>query len=124
MISETASGKLKTKVINPFPVYINKLEKLVNGDLMALTTAGLSDFKVDSLSKLNIKGLPETSVFCLANGKDGSYFIGTKGTIYRIKNNAIFGTYKIDLAGNNEVIAILIEKIKISGFQTETQVFI
>ncbi|MDP3312039.1 two-component regulator propeller domain-containing protein [Lutibacter sp.] len=110
LISETASGKLSTKIIKAFPVYINKLEKLANSDLMALTTTGLYDFKVESLSKLNIKGLPETSVFCLANGNDGSYYIGTKGTIYQLKNKAIIGTYKIDLASNNEVTAILSDK--------------
>lgn len=123
LITETASGKLKTKVINAFPVYINKLEKLANGDLMALTTTGLYDFKVESFSKLNIEGLPETSVFCLANGKDGSYFIGTKETIYRIKNNVIIGKYKIDLASNNDVIAILSDKNKNTWFSTRNSGF-
>lgn len=123
LINETASGKLKTKVISGLPVYINKLEKLANGDLMALTTTGLYDFKVESLSKLNIKGLPETSVFCLANGNDGSYFIGTKGTIYQLKNKVIIDSYKIDLASNNDVIAILSDKNKNIWFSTRNSGF-
>lgn len=123
LIYETASGKLKTKVINGLPVYINKFEKLANRNLIALTTSGLYDFKDELLSKLNIKGLPDTPVFCLANSNDGSYYIGTKGTIYKLKNKAIIGTYKIDLASNNDVIAILSDKnnniwfsIRNSGF--------
>ena len=123
LINETASGKLNTKVINGLPVYINKLEKLANGDLMALTTVGLYDFKAESLSKLNIEGLPETSVFCLANGNDGSYFIGTQGTIYQLKNKVIIGTYKIDLAANNDVIAILSDKNRNIWFSTRNSGF-
>lgn len=123
LINETASGKLKTKVINVFPVFVNKLEKLANGDLMALTTTGLYDFKVESLSKLNIKGLPETSVFCLANSNDGSYFIGTQGTIYQLKKKTIIGTYKIDSASNNEVVAILSDKNKNIWFSTRNSGF-
>ena len=123
LINETASGKLKTKVINVFPIYVNKLEKLANGDLMALTTTGLYDFKVESLSKVNIKGLPETSIFCLANGNDGSYYIGTQGAIYQLKNKAIIGTYKIDLASNNDVIAILSDKNKNTWFSIRNSGF-
>ena len=123
IINETASGKLKTKVISGLPVYINKLEKLTNGDLIALTTTGLYDFKAESLSKLNIKGLPEASVFCLTNGNDGSFFIGTKGIIYQLKNKAIIGTHKIDFSGNNDVIAILSDKNKNIWFSTRNSGF-
>jgi ligand-binding sensor domain-containing protein len=123
LINETASGKLKTKVVNDLSVYINKLEKLANGDLLALTATGLYDFKAESLSKLNIKGLPETSVFCLANGNDGSFFIGTKGTIYRIKNDTIIDTFRTNFVGDNDVIAILSDKNNNIWFSTRNSGF-
>lgn len=123
LITETISGKLKTNVINVFPIYVNKIEKLENGDLLALTTAGLYDFKFESLSKLNIKGLPDTSVFCLANVKDGSYLIGTKGIIYRIKNDTIIDTFRTNFVGDNDVIAILSDKNNNIWFSTRNSGF-
>ncbi|MFA5805867.1 MAG: two-component regulator propeller domain-containing protein [Melioribacteraceae bacterium] len=107
LISEKKSAGLITNVINTFPVLINKLEILPNGDMIALTTTGLFNFKNDALSKFHINGFPDTDVYCLTNGEDGSYFIGTKEMIYRIKNNNVIEQYKINIAGNNGVVAIL-----------------
>ena len=107
LISEKKSSGLITNVINPYPVIINKLEILANGDRIALTTTGLYNFKNEALSKLHINGFPETDVYCLTNDEDGSFFIGTKEMIYRIKNNNVIAKYKINVAGNNGVVAIL-----------------
>ncbi len=90
--------------------HIIKLEKLPNGEIIALTTNGLFNFKNEVLSKLNISGLPDTTVYCLTKGNDGTYFIGTRQMIYRIKNNHITERYDINLTGNNDVVSILRDK--------------
>ena len=110
LISEKKSAGLITNVINTSPVLINKLKILPKGDMIALTTTGLFNFKNDKLTKLRITGFPDTEVYCLTNGEDGSYFIGTKEMIYRIKNNNVIERYKINIAGNNDVVAILRDK--------------
>ncbi|TSA36985.1 MAG: hypothetical protein D4R64_06370 [Porphyromonadaceae bacterium] len=93
------------------PQHLIKLEKLPNREIIVLTTSGLFNFKNDDFTKLHINGLPDTTVYCLADGDDGSYFIGTTGMIYRVKNNNVVRRYKINLyADNNDVTAILRDK--------------
>ena len=112
LISEKKSVGLFTKVIITLPDHLNKLEILPNGDMIALTTTGLFNFKNDALSKFHINGFPDTDTYCLTNGEDGSYFIGTKGMIYRIKDNNVIERFKINIAGNNDVVAILRDRNK------------
>ena len=107
LIREKKPAGMVTKAINTFPAFINKLGVLHNGNIIALTTTGLFNLKNDVLSKFQINGLPDTDVYCLTNGKDSSYFVGTKGMIYRIKDNNVIERYNINVAGNNEVVAIL-----------------
>jgi len=48
---------------------------------------------------------------CLAPGNDGSYFIGTSGIIYKIKENNVIGKYTTNIhAENNGVVAILADR--------------
>jgi len=95
------------------PQHLIKLEKLPNNEIIALTTGGLFNFKNDAFSKLNIKCLPDTNIYCLAAGGNGSYIVGSKGMIYSIKNNHVDKRYSINLnADNNDVIAILKDKNK------------
>ncbi len=111
VINEKIPSGFSNYIINPYPVQIIKLEKLLSSEVIALTTTGLFNFKNNKLTKLKITGLPDTAVYCLTDGDDGSYFIGTKGIIYKIKNNTVIKIYKIDLyAGNNNVISILRDK--------------
>ncbi len=109
-IIETSQGRLITHSINPSPVQINRLARLKNDEILALTPTGLYNFHNTRLTKKRITGFPDCSVFCLANGRDGSYFIGTRGMIYRIRNEKVIGKYKISVAGNNDVCAILPDK--------------
>src|SRR5665647_1782121 len=88
-ISENKSGGLITYPFYSYPVYVNRLEIIQNGEIIALTTTGLYNFKNDKLTKIRVTGLPDTNIYCLAEGADGSYFIGTKGAIYKIKNNIV-----------------------------------
>jgi ligand-binding sensor domain-containing protein len=102
-------GKIETSFYrSPPSLSINKLELLGN-KIIALTTNGLSIFSNNKLTILKTEGLPPVSVYCLAKYNDGSFLIGTKGNIFRIKENKIIKRYKIDLAANNEVSAILID---------------
>jgi ligand-binding sensor domain-containing protein len=109
-ISENKSFGLITTLTNSYPAHINKLEILPNGDIIVLTTTGLFNFKNDKLTKLRITGLPESNVYCFSKGADGSFFIGTKGIIYKIENNTVIGEYKIPVAGNKDVCTILRDK--------------
>jgi len=109
-IIEKETGDLITDIIKTNPVYINKLEKLPDGNIIALTTAGLYYFIKNKLVKLRISGLSDTSVYCFARGENGNYFIGTKGMIYKINNNIVTGKYKINFPGNNDVCTILSDR--------------
>ena len=77
---------------------------------MALTMAGLYQLKDGLFSKVPINGLSDTVIYCRANSNDGSYVIGTKGSIYKIKNNTVIDKIQVDIAGNNEVVAILCDR--------------
>ncbi len=108
VIKEKKHAGFSNYIINPYPAQIIKLEKLLNGETIALATTGLFNFKNDAFTKIHINGFNDTNVYCLTEGDDGSYFIGTKGMIYMIKNNNVVQQYKINLyLDNNEVTAIL-----------------
>ncbi|MFA6979151.1 MAG: two-component regulator propeller domain-containing protein [Ignavibacteriaceae bacterium] len=112
IIGDKKSTGLFTGGINTFPALVNKLELLPDGTLLALTTKGLFNLKDETLSKLHVNGFPDADVYCLTNDKNGGYFIGTKGIIYEIKNNNVVGKHKINIAGNNDVVAILRDRNK------------
>ncbi len=95
-------------VIGTSNSYIYKLEELSSGSIIALTTTGLYNFNNGSLSQLHIKGFPDSFVYCYAEGIRGSYYIGTNGVIYLIKNNTVIKSYKTDMyTGKNDVVSIL-----------------
>jgi ligand-binding sensor domain-containing protein len=113
VISKQKTGTLITNLVITYPVYINRIEILPNGDMIALTPTGLFDFKNNILTKKRITGLPDDEVYCLAKDDDSSYFIGTKGMIYKIKNNTVIKRYKIDdyhSSNKNKVVSILRDK--------------
>ncbi len=111
VIWEQKTGKLITSQIVTSPLYINRLEVLPNGEMLALGPTGLFNIKNNKLAKIKITGLPDADVYCLANSDDGSYLIGTKGMIFKIKNKTVIRRYKIDLyASNNKVVSILRDK--------------
>ena len=83
------------------PVKLIRLAKLSDNRLVALTTTGLYVINQDSLIKMNIKGFENTPVYSLTADSDGSYLVGTKGMISRIKNNSVIKRYK--LYDDNEV---------------------
>jgi len=71
----------------------------------------LFTFNNNVLTKLPITGLPDIPVYCYSKGEDGSYFLGTKGMIYKIKNKTVIDRYRINLFdGNSEVNSILRDK--------------
>ena len=112
IISQEKPTELITKSISTQPVFINKLAIIPSGEILALTPVGLFNFKNEKLSKLTISGLPDIAMYCLTSCEDGSYLIGTKGMIYKIKYNKVVGQYKIKLDKENNVIAMLRDKNK------------
>lgn len=107
VISEKTATTLTTRSIYMPGVYINKLEVLHNGEMIALTTTGIFSFRHETLSKLSVRGLPDTAIYCFTKGKDGDYFVGTKGMIFKIGGNEVNKKYKISTSGNDEIVAIL-----------------
>ncbi len=101
--------RLITHSINTYPIQINKLTSLNSNEIIALSATGLYSFKKTRLTKIPIDGLPDTDVFCLAESNDGSYVIGTRGMIYQINKDHVIKQYSINIAGNNDVCAILID---------------
>ncbi len=110
IISEKKSTGPTSSIIKNSSLRINKLEKLQNGNIMALTTTGLYQLKDSLFSKVPNNGLSDTEIYCLANRNDGSYVIGTKGSIYKIKNNTVIDKIQVDIAGNNDVVTILCDR--------------
>jgi ligand-binding sensor domain-containing protein len=106
VIKEKFPMNPESKVIISKPLVINKLEKLKNGDIFALTKTGISILKNDEFIKLNISGLPDTTLYCLTEGENGNYFVGSKGMIYNIKDNHVAKEFKIKSSGRNDVIAV------------------
>ncbi|MDQ7817560.1 MAG: two-component regulator propeller domain-containing protein [Melioribacteraceae bacterium] len=115
-ISFMISGKDKSgnndHIINMYPVFVNRLAKLPDDTLIALTSHSLYKIKNGNPVKLEIDGLPDDHVYCLATDIDGSYVVGTKGMIYRIKNNSVIERYAIKLYDNNTVYNLLIDSKK------------
>jgi len=111
VVSEKSSAGSLNYTISSYPAYINKLEKLPDGNVIALTMSGLFKLRNGKFTKMNINGLPDTNDHCLAPGNDGSYFIGTSGIIYKIKENNVIGKYTTNIhAENNGVVAILADR--------------
>ncbi len=90
--------------------HIIKLEQLKDGRIISLTTKGLDEFIGDSLRSLNINGLPESPIYCLSQGKEGDFYLGTRGMIYQINKNSVVQRIKINLNGNNDVVSILTDR--------------
>jgi ligand-binding sensor domain-containing protein len=107
IISGEKSTELKTRSIYTPRIFINKLETLPNGEIIALTTTGIFSFKNDTLKKLVVKDLPDSDIYCYTRGKDGSYIVGTMGMIFKIQGNEVIEKYEINVAGNNDIGAIL-----------------
>ncbi len=91
--------------------YIVKLEKKTNAKkIVALTTKGLFEFCGDTLKKMVVTGLPDSVFYCIAQGYNDTYLLGSRKMIYRINNNSVFQKYNINIAGNNDVLSILLDK--------------
>jgi ligand-binding sensor domain-containing protein len=110
LISEKKSEKLIKKVFSSPNLLINKMELSHTDEVIALTNTGLFNFKRGVFFKMQINELPDTAVYCYMQNEDGSFFLGTKGMIYKIKRNTVIESFKIDIAGDNEVVKILRDK--------------
>ena len=86
--------------IFPNPSFLNRIAKLSDNNLVALTSRGLFGVSNRKLIKMNINGLPDTNLYCLAERGDGSYFIGAKGAVYQVKNNRVIKIFSMDLYNN------------------------
>ena len=106
-ITEKTNSRFITHTINTSPIHVNRLAVLLNKEIVALTPSGLYRFHNTRLIKMRISGLPDTNVFCLAVSNDGSYIIGARGIIYGIKKDQVIARYPINIAGNNDVCAII-----------------
>lgn len=124
VIGQTTTGSTFSHTVSHYPTYINRLGQSPDGNLIALTPVGLFNFKNDAFTKMHINGLPDTEFYCLCGGDDGSYFVGSKGMIYRIKDDKVIRQYKIPLhADNDDVVTLLQDKNKNIWFSIKNRGF-
>ncbi len=109
-IIEKENGGLSTSIFSSSPVYISKLEKEQDGNILALTSAGLFNYNNEKLVRRIVAGLPESWLYSYARNADSAFYIGARGKIYRIKNKKIIKTYNINIAGSNDVVAMLCDR--------------
>ena len=101
---------LWTQSISTLPVHVNRLEILPDGQILALTPNGLFNFMDGKFTKHPIDGLPDLALFCLIPDPDGSFLIGSRGMIFRIKEDKVIGKYCINHGQDDNVIAMLLDK--------------
>lgn len=92
--------------IRTYPVSVNRLGKLSNDQIIALTTNGVYKLVNSELLKLNIYGLPDKEFYSFSLCTDGSYLLGSNESIYRIKNNRVIKKYNISFR-NEKIFFIL-----------------
>jgi len=93
------------------PHYLIKVENLPTGEKVALTTGGLFIIRNDSIVRLQISGLNDTTAYCLSSAYDSSYYIGAKEMIYKIKHGKVIRRYKVNLFNDdNKVVKILCDR--------------
>ena len=93
--SQKTDGGPAPHNIPTYPSQLYRLAQLSDNNLVASTTRGLYAIKNDSLVKMSISGLKDTSVFSLTPGSDGSFFVGTRGMIYQIKKNSVIRRFRL-----------------------------
>ncbi len=110
VVEENDYGKLLNSIIYMEQSTLNKIVTLTDGRIIALTKNGIFEIKNEVPCKINIEEYSNMEAYCLADAGDGSFYIGSKGNIYRIRNNEVINTYKINIGGNNEVSNLLKDK--------------
>lgn len=88
---------------------LNRLVKIEDSKIIALTSEGLQIIKNRKLEKLDIDGLPEENFNCGALDTDGSILIGGDDVIYRIKNNKVIASLPIKIFDKNSVFHLFID---------------
>ena len=90
----------------PTSLFIQRLAKLSDGKVLALSSKGIYRIKNNELIKVHITGLPDDNYYCLAQRSDSSYFIGAKGAVYQFKNNSVINKFVLDSYANKLFYAI------------------
>lgn len=90
----------------PASIFIQRLAKLSDGKVLALSSKGIYRIKNNELIKVHVTGLPDDNYYCLAQRSDSSYFLGAKGSVYQIKNNSVINKFVLDSYANKLFYAI------------------
>ncbi|KAF0217836.1 MAG: signal transduction histidine kinase [Ignavibacteria bacterium] len=102
VFDENSKNGSSDHIIRPYifhmkrPSFLQRLAKLSNDNVVALTSEGLFRINNSKLIKMNTQGLPETDLYCITESGDGSYFIGAKGCVYQVKDNRVIKSYRMD----------------------------
>ncbi len=96
--------------INPSPIVLFRMVKLSDDNLVVLSSKGLYRFKDRQLLKIDIKGLPDEDFYCLAKRSDGTIFIGARGSLYQVKNNAVVKKFSLDNYKNQLFFEIICDR--------------
>ncbi len=90
----------------PASLFIQRLAKLSDGKILALSSKGIYRIENNKFIKVHITGLPDDNYYCLAQRSDSSYFIGAKGAVYQVKNNSVINKFVMDSYANKLFYAI------------------
>ena len=93
--------------VKPTTNLLIKLLKRPNHKLLVSTSGGIHELVDNQLIKLDIAGLPDTSINCLINCNDSSYFVGSKGMIWKIKNNRVIKRYPVNPVNNESDVSYI-----------------
>lgn len=110
VFNENNSGKPSFDVIYLEQFTLNKIDTLSNRRIIALTKKGLFEIENDAVKKIYIEENTNIEAYCMSDAGNGSFYIGSKGNIYHIKNKKVIDTHKINVGGNNEVSNLLRDK--------------
>lgn len=100
--------KTETSRIELNPPHTEKIGNLPNGEIILLTRKGLYILKNNIAEKLAVKGLPDISFSSITAGNDSSYYVGSDGIVFKIKNNRVVKSYDVNLVkGKNEIFLML-----------------
>lgn len=89
---------------------LNKLKRLSNDKVIALTNNGIYKFENEKFVKHQIKGFTDEVLYCLAEDNHNILYAGGKGKIYIIKDFSLIDEINVNLYGDDDVFRILIDR--------------
>jgi ligand-binding sensor domain-containing protein len=101
-ITKGKDGKGEAKSLNLKTVYINRFGFLSDGTILIAARDGLFFEKDGNFSRRIVTGLPREEMTSIFVNRDGSYYVGARGKIYKIVNDTVSETHTIDVGTRSQ----------------------